>query len=67
VVFEGTFDEVNRFFYENEWSDGLPIVPPTADRVGEFLRSPIARRRRRSASSCPIAAAPPCGRSQSTA
>jgi len=38
VVFEGTFDEVNRFFYENEWSDGLPIVPPTAERVGEFLR-----------------------------
>ena len=38
VVFEGTFDEVNRFFYENEWSDGLPLVPPTADRVGEFLR-----------------------------
>jgi hypothetical protein len=38
IVFEGTFDEVNRFFYENEWSDGLPIVPPTAERVGEFLR-----------------------------
>jgi hypothetical protein len=38
VVFEGTFDEVNRFFYENEWSDGLPIVPPTAERVREFLR-----------------------------
>lgn len=38
VVFEGSFDEVNRFFYENDWSDGLPIVPPTADRVAEFLR-----------------------------
>jgi hypothetical protein len=38
VVFEGTFDEVNRFFYENDWSDGLPIVPPTAKRVAEFLR-----------------------------
>jgi hypothetical protein len=38
VVFEGTFDEVNRFFYENDWSDGLPIVPPTAERVAEFLR-----------------------------
>ena len=38
VVFEGTLDEVNRFFYENDWSDGLPIVPPTPDRVAEFLR-----------------------------
>jgi hypothetical protein len=25
-------------FYENRWSDGLPIVPPTAERVCEFLR-----------------------------
>ena len=38
IVFEGTFDEVNRFFYENDWSDGLPIVPPTTERVAEFLR-----------------------------
>jgi hypothetical protein len=38
IVFDGTFDEVNRFFYENEWSDGLPIVPPTLERVREFLR-----------------------------
>ena len=38
VVFEGTPDEINRFFYENGWSDGLPIVPPTAARVEEFLR-----------------------------
>ncbi len=38
AVFEGNFDEVNRFFYDNEWGDGLPIVPPTAERVREFLR-----------------------------
>jgi hypothetical protein len=38
VVFEGTPDEINRFFYENGWSDGLPIVPPTEARVREFLR-----------------------------
>ena len=38
VVFEGTYDEINRFYYENGWSDGLPIVPPTAARVQEFLR-----------------------------
>jgi hypothetical protein len=38
IVFEGDLDEVNRFFYENDWSDGLPIVPPTPARVAEFLR-----------------------------
>jgi hypothetical protein len=38
VVFEGSTEEVNRFFYENRWSDGLPIVPPTEARVREFLR-----------------------------
>ena len=38
VVFEGTYDEINRFYYENGWSDGLPIVPPTAARVQEFLK-----------------------------
>jgi hypothetical protein len=38
VVFEGTLDEINRFYYENGWSDGLPVVPPTAARVQEFLR-----------------------------
>ena len=32
VVFRGNFDEINRYFYENGWSDGLPIVPPTRDR-----------------------------------
>lgn len=37
IVFEGSFDEVNRLFYENEWSDGLPIVPPTMDRIEAFL------------------------------
>ena len=37
VVFEGTFEEINRHFYDNAWSDGLPIVPPTEARVREFL------------------------------
>ena len=36
-VFEGTYDEVNRFFTENLWSDGLPIVPPTRERIEAFL------------------------------
>jgi hypothetical protein len=38
IVFTGTFEEVNEFFLKNEWSDGLPIVPPTVDKVEAFLR-----------------------------
>jgi hypothetical protein len=38
IIFSGAFEEVNRYFYENEWSDGLPIVPPTIEKVREFLK-----------------------------
>lgn len=38
IVFTGSFEEVNDFFYEREWSDGLPIVPPTLEKIAEFLR-----------------------------
>lgn len=37
VVFEGSCEAVNRHFVERAWSDGLPIVPPTLDRVRAFL------------------------------
>ena len=37
IVFSGSFEEVNRYFLENRWSDGLPIVPPTHEKVAEFL------------------------------
>ncbi len=38
TVFSGSLDEVNRYFDEMNWSDGLPIVPPTMERIGEFLK-----------------------------
>lgn len=38
IVFKGTFEEVNDFFHRNHWSDGLPIVPPTIEKIEEFLR-----------------------------
>jgi hypothetical protein len=37
IVFSGTFEEVNAYFYERQWSDGLPIVPPTVEKIEEFL------------------------------
>ena len=38
IVFTGTFEEVNKFFYENKWQEGIPIVPPTVEKVEEFLK-----------------------------
>ena len=38
IVFTGTSDEIARFFMEKGWSDGLPIVPPTVERIEDFLR-----------------------------
>jgi hypothetical protein len=37
IVFEGSFEDVNRLFVENGWSDGLPIVPPTKAKIAKFL------------------------------
>ena len=37
IVFKGNLDEVNDYFQERVWSDGLPVVPPTLDRVEAFL------------------------------
>ena len=38
VVFRGSLDEVDEYYYRHFWSDGLPIVPPTVQRVEQFLR-----------------------------
>lgn len=38
TVFAGNLDDVNRYFDEMNWSDGLPVVPPTMDRINEFLK-----------------------------
>jgi hypothetical protein len=38
IVFSGTLDEVQDYFDQREWSDGLPVVPPTKARVEEFLK-----------------------------
>ena len=38
VICRGGFDAVNRYFLEHELSDGLPIVPPTREKVEQFLK-----------------------------
>ena len=36
-IFSGTIDEVNEFYNDMMWSDGMPIIPPTLARVQEFM------------------------------
>jgi hypothetical protein len=38
VVYSGTYDEVADYMLEQRWSDGLPVAPPTVERVEAFLR-----------------------------
>jgi hypothetical protein len=38
IVFTGTLDEINQIFSDNGWSDGVAIVPPTVERIEEFLK-----------------------------
>lgn len=37
VAVSGSIDDINRVFRDRGWSDGLPIVPPTHERVEAFV------------------------------
>ena len=38
IVCRGSFEDINEYFIAHELSDGLPIVPPTVEKVAAFLR-----------------------------
>lgn len=38
IVFSGTLDEVQEHFLARQWTDGMPIIPPTPDRMERFLQ-----------------------------
>ena len=38
IVFRGTSDQVQEFFRGQQWTDGLPIIPPTPERIEAFLQ-----------------------------
>jgi hypothetical protein len=38
IVLEGTYEEIDDYFKRQLWTDELPIVPPTRERVEAFLR-----------------------------
>jgi hypothetical protein len=37
IIFKGDLQEVNRFFYQRGWTDGMPVIPPTEEAVAEML------------------------------
>ena len=38
IICSGSFEEINEYFIQHELSDGLPIVPPTVEKVEAFLQ-----------------------------
>jgi hypothetical protein len=38
VSIDGSWDAVQDYYYDHRWTDGLPIVPPTRERVRAMLR-----------------------------
>jgi hypothetical protein len=38
IVFRGSLDAVQDHFIDRQWSDGLPVIPPTIERVEQFLK-----------------------------
>jgi len=37
IVFTGSYEEVNLYFYRKGWTDGLAIAPPTEKAVAEMM------------------------------
>ncbi len=38
IKFKGTYQSLNNMFFEKKWSLGLPIIPPTPERVAAMLK-----------------------------
>ena len=38
IIYYGTYDEVQEYMRINGWTDGLPVVPPTDEKIQEYLR-----------------------------
>ena len=38
IACKGNFEEINKYFYDKGLTDGLPIIPPTKEKVEEMLK-----------------------------
>ena len=57
VQVEDSIDTVNNLFYERGWTDGLPIIPPTEERVRQMLAA-VERDPQEEVAVLPISLAP---------
>ena len=37
IIYYGNYDEVQEFLSINNWTDGLPVVPPTDEKIQKYL------------------------------
>ena len=38
IIYYGNYDDVQEFMNINNWTDGLPVVPPTDETIQEYLK-----------------------------
>ena len=38
IIYYGNYDEIQDFMSVNGWTDGLPVVPPTDEKIQEYLK-----------------------------
>lgn len=38
IIYYGNFDEIQEYFKINNWTDGLPVIPPTQEKIEEYLK-----------------------------
>ncbi|MBQ0052001.1 MAG: hypothetical protein KBT11_08055 [Treponema sp.] len=38
IIYYGNFEEIQEYFKINNWTDGLPVVPPTDEKIAEYLK-----------------------------
>lgn len=38
IIYYGNYDEIQEYMQINGWTDGLPVVPPTDEKIQEYLK-----------------------------
>lgn len=38
IIYYGNFEDIQEYFKINNWTDGLPIIPPTDEKISEYLK-----------------------------
>ena len=38
IIYYGSYEDIQKYFKINNWTDGLPIVPPTDEKIQEYLK-----------------------------